>query len=125
MNVPKNLNFTKNHEWVKIEGQEALIGITDYAQSELGEIVFIELPALGDSRKKETTFGTIEAVKAVSDLFMPVTGTVIAVNADLENKPELVNKDPYETGWMIRISITDPSELSSLLDAEAYSLFIK
>ena len=125
MNVPKNLNFTKNHEWVKIEGQEALIGITDYAQSELGEIVFIELPALGDSREKETTFGTVEAVKAVSDLFMPVTGTVIAVNADLENKPELVNEDPYETGWMIRISITDPSELSSLLDAEAYSLFIK
>lgn len=125
MNVPKNLNFTKNHEWVKIEGQEALIGITDYAQSELGEIVFIELPALGDSREKETTFGTVEAVKAVSDLFMPVTGTVIAVNADLENKPELVNKDPYETGWMIRISITDPSELSFLLDAEAYSLFIK
>jgi len=125
MNVPKNLNFTKNHEWIKIEGPEALIGITDYAQSELGEIVFIELPAIGDSREKETTFGTVEAVKAVSDLFMPVTGTVIAVNADLENQPELINKDPYEAGWLIRISITDPSELSSLLDAEAYSLFIQ
>jgi glycine cleavage system H protein len=125
MNVPKNLNFTKNHEWIKIEGSEALIGITDYAQSELGEIVFIELPAIGDSREKETTFGTVEAVKAVSDLFMPVTGTVIAVNADLENQPELINKDPYEAGWIIRILVTDPSELSSLLDAEAYSLFIQ
>jgi len=125
MNVPKNLNFTKNHEWIKIEGPEALIGITDYAQSELGEIVFIELPAIGDSKEKESTFGTVEAVKAVSDLFMPVTGTVIAVNAELENKPELINKDPYETGWIIRILITDPSELSSLLDAEAYSLFIQ
>lgn len=125
MNVPNNLRFTKGHEWIKVEGSEALIGITDYAQSELGEIVFIELPAVGDTKDKETTFGTVEAVKAVSDLFMPVSGKVIAANVDLEDKPELINEDPYEAGWMIRISIKDPSELNSLMNAEAYSSFIQ
>lgn len=125
MNVPKDLKFTKDHEWIKIEGSEALIGITDYAQSELGEIVFIELPAVGDTIEKEATFGTVEAVKAVSDLFMPVSGSIIAVNSDLEDKPELINENPYETAWMIKISIKDPSELDLLMDAEAYSSFIQ
>jgi glycine cleavage system H protein len=125
MNVPKNLKFSKDHEWIKVEGSEALIGITDYAQSELGEIVFIELPAVGDTKEKESTFGTVEAVKAVSDLFMPVSGKIIAVNTDLEDKPELINEDPYEEAWMIRISIKDPSELDSLMDAEAYNSFIQ
>jgi glycine cleavage system H protein len=125
MNVPENLRFTKDHEWIKLEGNEALIGITDYAQSELGEIVFIELPAVGDSKEKETVFGTVEAVKAVSDLFMPVSGEILAINNDLEAKPELINEDPYEAGWMIRISVNNLSDLDSLLTAEAYKVFIQ
>src|SRR5659263_435511 len=101
MNVPVNLLFTKDHEWIKIEGSEALIGITDYAQTELGEIVYVELPAVGDSITIESTFGTVEAVKAVSDLFMPVSGKVLDINKMLEDKPELINEDPYGEGWMI------------------------
>lgn len=125
MNVPENLRFTKDHEWIKLEGNEALIGITDYAQSELGEIVFIELPAVGDSKEKETVFGTVEAVKAVSDLFMPVSGEILAINNELEAKPELINEDPYEAGWMIRISVNNLSDMDSLLTAEAYKVFIQ
>lgn len=125
MNVPANLKFTKDHEWIKIDGSEALVGITDYAQSELGEIVFVELPAVGDFRDKSTVFGTVEAVKAVSDLFMPISGDVLSVNTELEDQPELVNDAPYEGGWMIRISIKDVSELDSLLTAEEYTAFIK
>jgi glycine cleavage system H protein len=125
MNVPADLKFTKNHEWIKVEGFEALVGITDYAQSELGEIVFVEFPTVGESKDKETVFGTIEAVKAVSDLFMPVSGKIIAANTELEEKPELVNEAPYEGGWMIRIILSDPLELDSLMSAEEYSAFIQ
>lgn len=125
MNVPENLKFTKDHEWIKVEGSEALIGITDYAQSELGEIVFVELPSIGESRDKETVFGTVEAVKAVSDLFMPASGVIVSVNTELEEKPELVNEAPYEEGWMIRISLKDQSELETLMSAEQYAAFIQ
>jgi glycine cleavage system H protein len=125
MNVPANLKFTKDHEWIKVEGAEALIGITDYAQSELGDIVFVELPKVGEYRDKETVFGTVEAVKAVSDLFIPASGDIVAVNTDLDNNPELVNQDPYGDGWMIRISLKDVSELEYLLTAEQYAAFIQ
>lgn len=121
----KDLLFTKDHEWVKVEGNEAIIGISDYAQSELGEIVFVELPAVGEKRDKESVFGTVEAVKAVSDLFMPVSGEVLAVNTKLDEKPELINEEPYESGWMIRVKMTDPSQCASLMDAETYEAFIK
>ena len=125
MNVPANLLFTKDHEWIKIEGSQALIGITDYAQTELGEIVFVELPAVGDAIAIEKTFGTVEAVKAVSDLFMPVSGEVLDINALLEDKPELINEDPYGEGWMIRIKLNNPAEVESLLSADAYSALIQ
>ena len=125
MNVPAQLKFTKDHEWIKVEGSEALIGITDYAQSELGEIVFVELPATGDSIVAEASFGTVEAVKAVSDLFMPVSGEVIAINPLLEDKPELINEDPYGEGWMIRIQLNNPAQVDGLLSAEAYSALIQ
>jgi glycine cleavage system H protein len=125
MNVPTNLKFTKDHEWIKVEGAQALIGITDYAQSELGEIVFVELPSTGDSIAQEATFGTVEAVKAVSDLFMPVSGEVVEINALLEDKPELINEDPYGEGWMIRIQLNNPAEVDGLLSAEAYSALIQ
>ncbi|HET9570250.1 MAG TPA: glycine cleavage system protein GcvH [Bacteroidales bacterium] len=125
MNVPANLLFTKDHEWIKIEGSEALIGITDYAQSELGEIVYVELPKTGDSVAMEGTFGTVEAVKAVSDLFMPVSGEVIEINPVLEDKPELINEDPYGEGWMIRIKVNNVAELSHLLTPEAYTQLIQ
>lgn len=121
----KDLLFTKDHEWVKVEGDEAVIGISEYAQSELGEIVFVELPAVGEKREKESVFGTVEAVKAVSDLFMPVSGEVMAVNTELEDKPELINEEPYESGWMIRIKLSDPSQCASLMNAETYESFIK
>jgi glycine cleavage system H protein len=124
MNVPANLKFTKDHEWIKVEGNEALVGITDYAQSELGEIVFVELPGVGDNISKESTFGSVEAVKAVSDLFMPVSGEVLEVNAELEDKPELINEDPYGAGWMIRIALKDAAEMNGLLSAEAYTQLI-
>jgi len=125
MNVPANLLFTKDHEWIKIEGGEALIGITDYAQTELGEIVYVELPAVGDSIAIESTFGTVEAVKAVSDLFMPVSGEVLSINPLLEDKPELINEDPYGEGWMIRITLNNPAEADKLLSAEAYTQLIQ
>ncbi|MCX6308731.1 MAG: glycine cleavage system protein GcvH [Bacteroidia bacterium] len=125
MNVPANLLFTKDHEWIKIEGGEALIGITDYAQTELGEIVYVELPAVGDSIAIESTFGTVEAVKAVSDLFMPVSGEVLSINPLLEDKPELINEDPYGEGWMIRITLNNPAETEKLLSAEAYTQLIQ
>ncbi len=125
MNVPANLLFTKDHEWIKIEGSEALIGITDYAQTELGEIVYVELPAVGDSILIESTFGSVEAVKAVSDLFMPVSGEVMDINPLLEDKPELINEDPYGEGWMIRIKLNNPAETDGLLSAEAYSQLIQ
>jgi glycine cleavage system H protein len=120
MNIPDNLKYTKDHEWIKIDGNEALIGITDYAQNELGDIVFIEVETEGETLDKEETFGTIEAVKTVSDLFMPVSGEVLEFNEALEQSPEIVNNDPYGDGWIIKVKIADTSELDDLLDAAAY-----
>lgn len=120
MNIPSNLKYTKEHEWVLIEGDEAVIGITDYAQGELGEIVFVEVETVGETLSKDEVFGTVEAVKTVSELFMPVDGEVLALNEALEDAPELVNDDPYGAGWMIRITIKDKSQLDNLLSAEAY-----
>ncbi|MGE5419170.1 MAG: glycine cleavage system protein GcvH [Chloroflexota bacterium] len=120
MNVPKDLLYTKDHEWIRIEGQTATVGITDFAQSELGDVVFIEIETAGETIKKGDTFGTIEAVKTVSDMFMPVSGEVLEVNPDLDQSPDLVNKDPYGKGWMVKIKVSDPSESKNLLDAEKY-----
>jgi len=124
MQIPANLRYTKDHEWIRAEGSEAFVGITDYAQKELGDIVFIEIETVGEQLKKEQVFGTIEAVKTVSDMFMPVSGTVLEVNSKLETSPELVNKDPFGEGWMIKISMADASELNQLLDAEGYKKLI-
>lgn len=120
MNIPGNLKYTKDHEWIRVEGDEAFVGITDYAQGELGDIVFIEIETEGEELAKEEVFGTIEAVKTVSDMFMPVGGTVVEVNSKIESSPEVVNKDPYGDGWLIKIKIGDASEVAELLDAAAY-----
>lgn len=120
MNVPDSLKYTKDHEWLRMEGDNGYIGITDFAQGELGDVVFIEIETLGETLNQEEVFGTIEAVKTVSDLFMPVSGEILEVNPDLEASPELVNKDPYGKGWMIKIKITDPAQLGGLLSAEQY-----
>ncbi|MDP4278490.1 MAG: glycine cleavage system protein GcvH [Bacteroidota bacterium] len=125
MNIPENLHFTKDHEWLKIEGGEALIGITDYAQSELGDIIYAEFAEVGEQREKGQAFGTVEAVKAVSEVFMPVSGEITAVNTELTDKPELINQEPYGAGWMVRIHLSDPSDLEQLMDAAAYSAFIQ
>ncbi len=124
MNFPTELKYTKDHEWIRVEGNEAYVGITDYAQSELGEIVFVDIATEGENLSKEETFGSIEAVKTVSDLFMPISGEVLEVNAELEDKPELVNEDAYGKGWLIKISLADTAELDGLLDATAYKEFI-
>jgi len=121
MNIPKNLKYTKDHEWIKVEGNTAVIGITEFAQGELGDIVFVEVETVGETLESGSTFGTIEAVKTVSDMFMPVTGEVLEFNAKLEETPDLINKDPYGEGWIIKISIKDSSEMDSLLDSQAYS----
>ena len=120
MNIPENLKYTKDHEWIRVEGNEAYIGITDFAQSELGDVVFVEIETQGEHLDKEATFGTIEAVKTVSDIFMPVSGKVLEVNPKLEENPEVVNKDPYGDGWLIKISVDDASELDELLTPEKY-----
>ena len=120
MNIPAELKYTKEHEWVRIEGDEAVIGITDFAQSELGDIVFIEVETEGESIESEEIFGSVEAVKTVSDLFMPLSGEVLSFNSELEDAPEVVNSDPYGEGWMIRIKISDASEVDALLSAEQY-----
>ncbi len=120
MNIPEELKYTKEHEWIKIDGDTAIVGITDYAQHELGDIVFVEVETEGENLEKEDPFGTIEAVKTVSDMFMPVSGEVLEFNAELENTPELINKDPYNEGWVIKVKISDPAELDILLDAKAY-----
>ena len=124
MNIPSNLKYSKDHEWVRVEGDTAYIGITDFAQSELGEIVIVDITTVGETLAREAVFGSIEAVKTVSDLFMPVGGEVLAVNPKLEDNPELVNSDPYGEGWMIKVKMTDPSEVGKLLDAEAYKALI-
>jgi glycine cleavage system H protein len=120
MNFPENLKYTTDHEWIRIEGSNGVIGITEYAQSELGDIVFVELPAIGSKIEKGKSFGTIEAVKAVSDLFAPVSGEVIEVNAVIKDHPEEVNKDSYGTGWMVKIKLADPAQVNSLLDVQTY-----
>lgn len=124
MNIPSNLKYSKDHEWVRVEGDMAYIGITDFAQSELGEIVIVDITTEGETLAQEAVFGSIEAVKTVSDLFMPVGGEVLEVNPKLEDNPELVNSDPYGEGWMIKVKMTDPSEAGKLLDAEAYKALI-
>lgn len=124
MNFPADLKYTKDHEWIRVDGEVAYVGITDYAQSELGEIVFVDITTEGETLDKEEVFGTIEAVKTVSDLFMPVSGEVIEANAELDDKPELVNEDVYGNGWLIKISLTDPSELDELLSAADYEQLI-
>lgn len=125
MNIPENLKYTQEHEWVKVEGDTAIVGITDYAQGELGDIVFVEIETVGETLEKEEIFGTVEAVKTVSDLFMPLSGEVIEKNDALDSEPESVNKDPYGKGWMVKIKISDPSELDGLLEAAAYKDLIE
>ena len=125
MNIPSELRYTKDHEWVKIDGDEATIGITDYAQGELGDIVFLELPEDGTEVTLGTPFGTIEAVKAAADMYSPVTGEIVAVNGLLEDTPELINQSPYENGWIIRIHITDLEEIETLLTADDYRKLVE
>ncbi len=124
MNFPPNLKYTKDHEWISVEGDTGTIGITEYAQGELGDVVFVELPAVGTKISQGKTFGTIEAVKAVSDLYVPLSGEVMDVNKKVQETPEVVNKDPYGDGWMIKVKIANAGEVSSLLDAEAYKKLI-
>lgn len=124
MKIPENLKYTKDHEWIKVEGDVALVGITEYAQGELGDIVFIEIETGGETLQKEEVFGTIEAVKTVSDMFMPVSGEISEVNPKLESSPDVVNKDPYGDGWMIRIKMSNPAELDELITAEQYKELI-
>jgi glycine cleavage system H protein len=125
MNIPSNLKYTKDHEWIQIEGNIATVGITDFAQGELGDIVYVDVDTLDDTIEEGEVFGSVEAVKTVSDLFMPLTGEVIEFNDGLEDDPELVNTDPYNKGWMIKIKFTDQSQLEALLDAAAYESLIK
>ena len=120
MNVPANLKYTKDHEWIKVDGENALIGITDFAQHELGDIVFVEVETVGETLGKHDTFGTIEAVKTVSDMFMPVSGEVLEFNEELTTKPEVINQDPYVNGWVIKIKLSDAGELDGLLDPAQY-----
>lgn len=124
MNIPSNLRYTKEHEWIRVEGEMAYVGITDYAQSELGEIVFVDINTEGETLAQNEVFGSVEAVKTVSDLNMPVEGEVLEINENINDQPELVNNDPYGEGWMIKIRVVSPAELDTLMDAEAYKEFI-
>lgn len=124
MNVPANLKYTKDHEWIKAEGDHAVIGVTEFAQSQLGDVVFIEIETQGETLDKEEVFGTIEAVKTVSDMFMPVGGEILEVNPKLSDSPDVVNKDPYGDGWMIKIKMTNPAQLNELLSPEQYKELI-
>jgi len=124
MNVPANLKYTKDHEWLRIEGDFGYVGVTDFAQGELGDIVFIEIETVGETLKKEEVFGTIEAVKTVSDMFMPVSGEIIEMNPAIEDTPDVVNKDPYGKGWMVKIKISNPAEVNELLTPEKYSALL-
>jgi glycine cleavage system H protein len=124
MNVPVNLWYSKDHEWLRVEGEFGYVGITDFAQGELGDIVFIEIETLGETLEKEEVFGTIEAVKTVSDMFMPVSGEIMEINPALDDSPEIVNKDPYGKGWMVKIRISNTSEVNDLLTAEKYSTLL-
>ena len=124
MNIPSNLYYTKEHEWIRVEGNEAFVGITDYAQAELGEIVFVDINTEGETLAQGDVFGSVEAVKTVSDLNMPVSGEVLEINEVINDQPELVNNDPYGEGWMIKISVTNTDDLNNLLDAAGYQAFI-
>ena len=124
MNIPENLKYTKDHEWLKVKGKNATIGVTDFAQRELGDIVFVEVDTEGEDLAKEEVFGTIEAVKTVSDLFIPISAEVIEFNQKLDDNPELINNDPYEEGWIVKVSISDDSELEDLLSSEEYKNLI-
>ena len=124
MNTPDNLLYTNEHEWIRVEGSEAVVGITHYAQSELGDIVFVELPNTNDEFEKNDVFGTIEAVKTLADLFLPVSGKIVEVNEKIENEPELINSDPYNDGWLIKMSILNPDELDEILKPEDYKKLI-
>ncbi|MBI2068294.1 MAG: glycine cleavage system protein GcvH [Deltaproteobacteria bacterium] len=125
MNFPEDLKYSKEHEWVRINGNMATIGITDYAQDQLGEVVFVELPAEGEELQKNDTFGVVESVKSVSDVFSPLSGKVIEVNDPLSDTPETVNEDPYGEGWLVKVEVTNPKELGTLMSAEHYQAFIK
>jgi glycine cleavage system H protein len=125
MKIPADLKYTQDHEWIRVEGKTAVVGVTDFAQGELGDVVFVEIETEGEELDKGETFGTVEAVKTVSDLFMPVGGKVLEINEDLADEPELVNKDPYGKGWMIKIQIADESELDELLSADDYQKMIE
>lgn len=124
MNFPSELKYTKDHEWVKVDGETLIVGITDFAQRELGDIVYIDINTLGDEVEQDSVFGTVEAVKTVSDLFMPVTGTVLEVNEALNNNPELVNSDPYGDGWMVKVTNANSDQINQLLNAEAYKALV-
>ena len=124
MNIPQNLKYTKDHEWVVVEGDIATIGITDFAQSELGDIVFVDITTEGETLDQEEVFGSVESVKTVSDLFMPISGEIIELNEKLDGDPELVNSDPYGDGWMIKVKISDAAQLNDLLDAAAYEALV-
>lgn len=124
MNFPSELKYTKDHEWVRVEGDVAIIGVTDFAQSELGDVVYVEVETVGESLAQEEVFGTIEAVKTVSDLFMPVSGEILELNEELESAPEKVNEDPYGEGWMIKVKMDDASQVDGLLSADAYKELI-
>jgi len=124
MNVPTSLKYTKDHEWISINGNTATIGITDFAQGELGDIVFVDIPTVGKALAGEEVFGTIEAVKTVSDLFLPVAGTIAEINPELESEPELVNTDPYGAGWIIKLTVNNPADVEGLLNAAAYTALI-
>ena len=124
MNVPANLKYTKEHEWIRLEGEVAFVGITDYAQSELGEIVFVEVETVGETLNEGEVFGTVEAVKTVSDLYLPVDGEILEFNEALESNPELVNDDPYEKGWMVKVGVSDVDQVEKLLSATEYEALI-
>lgn len=124
MNIPDNVKYTKDHEWLRVENGFAVVGVTDYAQSELGDIVFIEFPEKGKTFSQNDSIGTIEAVKTVADLYAPVSGEVVEVNEELADSPELVNQDPYEKGWMLKIKLNDPSEVDALMDSAAYKTHV-
>ncbi|WGD35441.1 glycine cleavage system protein GcvH [Olleya sp. YS] len=124
MNIPSDLKYTKDHEWIKIEGDQITVGITDFAQSELGDIVYVEVETLDETLEAEEVFGTVEAVKTVSDLFLPVSGEIVAFNESLEDEPEKVNTDPYGDGWMVKVKVSDASQLDNLLSAEDYKALI-
>ena len=125
MNFPENLRYTKDHEWLKLEGENvAIIGITDFAQRELGDIVYVDINTVGKSLNAEEVFGTVEAVKTVSDLFLPLAGTILEVNSSLNDKPESVNNDPYGEGWMVKVTLNNPAEINGLMDAAAYSALV-